>query len=438
MKSKKAFLSLVAMVLVLVMFSGCTPKASTTPEGTGDVQPTASTPPAQTTPEASGEKVELEFFSQKPEAVPVMEEIIQLFMNENPGVTITQTSTQDARTVLQTRISTNDIPDILNTFPAEEMYKIMFEEDMILELTGQEFLNNVNENTLAMSAYNGKNYALPMTLSSYGIYYRTDIFEQNNLSKPTTWDELMDVCEKLSAASITPFVFANKDLGNIGQRFERLVGVINNDINSEFQQIAKGELAVTDSPSLKAFADMLVAITSYGPADSLGVDTDSSFADYLNGKTAMMVSGTWGLGTMKAGNPEVAENTELIPFPNPTGEKTNVPINIDTSFSISSTCEHPDVALKFLEFMARPEIAQIYADKEGTPNMIKGVNYNVPQHKYITTFMDSGDMFLTAVNFWPAGLREDLRNPAQILIMDGDKDAFIQACGPIIDQYYNK
>lgn len=435
MKTRKILLSLVAILLIAAMASGCAPSASPAPSGAPSETGQSSAPTDQPKND-DGKKVELEFFSQKPEVTEVMNTIIEKFNEENPNIVITLNATQDARTVLQTRISTNDIPDILNTFPAEEMYHIMFEDGMIMDLTGQEFLNNVSESTLEMSAYNGKYYALPMTLSSYGIYYRTDIFEQHGVKEPTTYAELLEACEQLKAAGVTPFVFANKDLGNVGQRLERLIGVINNDIDGEFRKIAAGEMKAEDSPSLNAFADMLVTTTSYGPEDSLGIDHDSSIADFVNGKAAMLVSGTWALGTMKKSNPDIA--AKLIPFPNPTGEKTNVPINIDTSFSISSTCKDPEAALKFLEFLARPEIAQIYCDGEGTPNMIKGVDYKVEQHQYITTFMESGDMYLTAVNFWPSGLREDLRNPAQQLIMDGDKAAFVSACGPIIDQYYNK
>ena len=136
--------------------------------------------------------VELEFYSLKPETVSVMEEIMADFMAENPGIRVTMTAVADARTVLMTRIATNEMPDILNVYPAEDMYKAIFEDEMILELTDMPFMSNVADTMRDMARYNGKEYALPMTLSSYGIYYRTDIFEKLNLAEPKTYAELLE------------------------------------------------------------------------------------------------------------------------------------------------------------------------------------------------------------------------------------------------------
>lgn len=379
------------------------------------------------------EKVELEFFSQKPETVKAMEAIIAKFREQNPNVTIKIVAPpSDARTVLTTRLSTNEMPDILNSYPAELFYKTMMNDGLLLELTGKAFLNNVSDSMLKLSAHEGKQYALPMTLSSYGIYYRTDIFEKQGLKAPKTYAELIDVCKKLKASGIQPFSFADKDVGNIGQRLERLIGVINNDTNSEFKKVASGELK--ESPSLNAFANLLVDLKQYGPAESLGMTHEASIAEIATGKAAMLISGTWVLGPIKTANPDA--KVDLIPFPNPTGDKTLVPINIDTSFSIAQSCKNKEVAVKFLEFLSKPEIAQIYCDMEGTPNMIKGVNYNVPEHKYIKSFMDKGEIFLTQVNFWPTGLREELRVPAQKLIIDSDKAKFTSTTNEIVKKVY--
>ena len=139
--------------------------------------------------------------------------------------------------------------------------------------------------------------------------------------------------------------FANKDIGNIAQRTERLLGVINNTIDEEFRRIARGELNVKNSPSLNAFAEMMIETYKYGQEDSLAIDYETSIADVVNGKAAMTISGTWALGTMRTHNPDIDEIVELIPFPNPVG-KTNVPINVDTSFSISSESKYKTRSLE--------------------------------------------------------------------------------------------
>lgn len=379
--------------------------------------------------------VEIEFFSHKPETVTVMEEIIADFMAENPDIKVTLTSVSDSATVLLTRIASNEMPDTLNVFPAEDKYKDMFDDGLIVELTDEAFMANVAPTMLEMAAYNGKQYALPMTLSTYGIYYRTDIFEELGLAEPVTYDELIETCKALKEAGYDAFALPNKDVGNIAQRLERTIGVVNNHSNDEFKQIAAGEMAVEDSETIRAFAQLCVDILPYSTEDHLGLDYEGAIADLVNGKAAMMFSGTWMLSTMQAANPDIA--IKLMPIPSPLTDEVKVPVNIDTSYAISTSTPYQEQAMKFIEYMSRTEVAQKYYEVDGNVNMINGVTYDKEQHMDMKNLMDEGQMFLTQVNFWPTGLREELRQPAQQLYIDQDIDAFVASFGVAIDNLYN-
>lgn len=381
-------------------------------------------------------KVELEFYSLKPETVNVMEEIIADFMAENPGIKITLTSVSDAGTVLMTRIATNEMPDILNVYPAEDKYKAMFDDEMMVDLTDMPFMTNVSDTMRDMARYNGKEYALPMTLSSYGIYYRTDIFEKLGLSEPTTYADLLAVCKALKENGYDAFALPNKDVGNVAQRLERTIGVINHNSDEEFQKIANGEIKVEDSATIRAFAQLCLDVQSFSTEDSLGLDYESAVADIVNGKAAMMFSGTWMLSTMKASNPDIA--VKLMPIPSPLTDEVSVAVNIDTSFAVSTSCEHPEEALKFLEYLSRTEVAQKYYAVDGNVNMIKGVSFDKAEHMAMKDLMDKGQMFLTQVNFWPTGLREEMRPAGQQLYVDQNIDNFVKAFGDAIMKLYNQ
>ena len=45
----------------------------------------------------------------------------------------------------------------------------------------------------------GKMYTLPMSKSTEVLYYNKTFFDANNISVPTTWDELEEVCAKIKA-----------------------------------------------------------------------------------------------------------------------------------------------------------------------------------------------------------------------------------------------
>ena len=387
--------------------------------------------------EPKAKAVELEFYCQKNEVVEVMTELIDKFEAENPGITVTLTSTPDPKTVLMTRLAAHDVPDIINTYPAEVFYRNLFDEGILEDLTGEPVLNNIQPDTIKMAKYEGKDIAVPMTLSIFGLYVRTDILAQYNLPIPTTYDELISDAKVLKSNGIIPIAFSDKATWTIGQILERSMGIINNDIDGEFRQIASGQLNVKDSKALRAYSEMMIELHEYSYEDSLSVEYETSLSDVATGKAAMVIMGSWALATMETANPDLSDNIVMVPIPNPIGE-TKVPINIDTSYSIASSTKNKAEAIKFLEFLTRTENAQIYCDVDKTPNMVKGVEYHVePFAKMFKTLQD-GDIFLTAVNFWPSGLRDQLVIPAQRLFLDSNIDSFLSSCDSIIKDYYNK
>ena len=385
-------------------------------------------------PAMAGGVVELEYVIHKSEseAIEGMQKVIDAFNAENPGIHVTLTPTPDFATVIQTRAQTNEMPDLFSCV-TNNMYEIMFRDGLIMDLTGQPFLANVADETLALSTYESRNWRMPYSLSYYGLYVRTDIFEQQGLAFPTTWDELMDVCAKLQAAGITPFALPDKTM--VYQRMERVMGIIS-DNDEDFRKIAAGELAAADSKVLTAYAASAVKIADNMTEESYGSEYTESYQQLLAGQAAMTINGQWSLLTLKNFDPNV--QVALIPLPNPTGEVSRVPVSIDTSFCISSSTKHPEEALKFLEFLSRKETAQMYTDIEGSPNVIKGVQYNVPELEKVTEKMNAGEIFISLNSIWPSGLRKELGDAATNLVIDKDVDTFLSEAEYIIDEYYNK
>lgn len=376
--------------------------------------------------------VELELVFHKPEASAIsgLQAVIDAFNAQNPGIRVVLNQIPDTETVMQTRAQTNEMPDMFSC-ATSTMYEIMFADGMILDLTGQPFLSNVQESTLALAAYEGRNWRLPYSLSYYGLYVRTDIFEEQGLAYPTTWDELMDVCAKLKDAGITPFALPDKTF--VYQRMERMMSYMSED-DTEFKQIAAGELAAQDSVVLKAYAEASLQLAENMTVESLGAEYTESYQQLLAGQAAMTINGQWSLTTLKDYDPDV--KIALIPLPNPLGE-SKVVISIDTSFCISSSTKHPDECLKFLDFLSQPENAQTYTDIEGSPNVVNGVVLNVPELSYINDVVAGGQVCISQNAIWPSGFRKALGSVATDLIIDGDLDAFYEAAAEVIDEYYN-
>ena len=382
---------------------------------------------------AAEDVVELEFVYHKTEsnAIDAMETVINNFNAANPGIKVNFVQVPDTATVLQSRAQLNEMPDMFGCTTGN-MFELMFEDGIIMDLTGQEFLSSVEPSSLEMSTYNGKNWRLPYSLSCYGLYVRTDIFEEQGLALPTTWDELMDVCEKLTAAGITPFALPDKTM--VYQRMERMMSFMSED-DSEFKQIAAGELEAKDSKLLQTYANASLQIVNYMTPESLGAEYTESYQQLIAGQAAMTINGGWSLATLKDYDPDI--KVALIPMPNPTGEESKVVVSIDTNFCISSSTKHPEECLKFFEYLAQPEVAQVYADKEGSPCVINGVTVSTPELSVISEAMAEGKICLSQNAIWPSGFRKALGNVATELEIDQDVDAFYEGAAEVIDEYYN-
>jgi raffinose/stachyose/melibiose transport system substrate-binding protein len=384
---------------------------------------------------AESKPVELECFLIKVEALEVEEQIAAKFHEENPNVTINFVATPDAETALFARIAANDIPDIMNTYPAETVYQKMMDDGLFVDLTGNAMFDNVPDSVLKMSAYKGKQYALPLAMSSYGVFYNKDIFAKHNLTPSTDYQGFLDLCQKLKDAGEQPLEFYDKSAGGVGQMAERLTGILNNDSNALFQRVAKGETDLTKEPEIRTLGETLLKIREFGQKDQLGTDLDQVVADFISGRTAMFVGGTWNVATILKANKDL--NFAMFPFPNPMGTGESLPVNIDTSYSVYTGAKDVDAAVAFVAFHARPEIAQMYADVEGSPNVIKGVTYHIEQLMPINDTIMKGAMFLTPVNFWPAGMRSSWEQYLQQLFIDKDVDAFVKATQDMVLEFYN-
>lgn len=344
---KKKLITLAAALgLCLTALTGCSggdkaaEPAST--EAAKTEAPKAEEGKTETKEEAKSDSgdVTLELYLQKTNVVDIFKEIISKFEAENPGIKIELTSVPDPETALVTRIASNDYPDIVTIWPAEKFYRDLMKDGALMDISDQEFLNNVADGTREIAQYEGKDYTLSMTMSAYGLIVNKKILSDNGLEEPKTWEEMIAVAESLKAKGIQPFAFYDKSTEQLGQMAERMIGVINNDITSQFKKVGKGETTWEAESEMKALADAMLEIRQYGQVDTLGAGYEDALNDIATEKAAMLLYGSWGIQTILNLNPDI--DMEMIMLPNPTGGESKVPASIDTALSITESCKNKD------------------------------------------------------------------------------------------------
>ena len=326
---------------------------------------------------------EIEFFSRKSESVDLFNEIFAMYEEGNPGVKVTQTQVPDAATVLYSRMASGDLPDILGVYPNESDFRLQAAEGYYMDLTGSEYLKNINESFLSGIEVDGKSYSIPMTVNGWGIFYNKTKFDELGLKAPATWDELKALCEAIKAAGYIPMATSFKEGWTVGHLAENIL------LNLEGAEAANALFAdsgvkMEDSALFQKMVDWLDFFEDNSQPDSISTDYSTAVALFSRGEALMLPQGIWALAvTEQAG---MQDEIAMFPMPNYEGNGM-IQYGIDLAFSIAADTQNPEQVQDFVAYLTSTETAQYFADREKSPSTINGVKAVSPQIEGVTSLL---------------------------------------------------
>lgn len=380
-------------------------------------------------PVYAGDPLEIEFFQQKGEEGPQKgyQEIIDKFNKENPDIKITMNTVPDAGTVLTSRISSGDIPVIFSDYPTQTQFKQKVANGYVQDLSGQDFLNNVDSSSLKMTVQeDGDYYALPYSRNYIGVYYNVQMFEDNGIEVPKTWQEFTDACDKLKAAGITSMGLHGKDPGRVGHTFQACTIAWAPDGVETIEKAVKGETKIADSDEFRSVFEKMKTLLSYANDDALALSDTQCYENFMNGQYAMLITGSYARGTIQALNPDL--KLGVFPLPNDTYEDTKTLSGIDAAICVSAQAsdEEKTAAYKFLSYLAQPDNAQIFCDYDGAPSAITGVKNNDGGIAPMIEMINAGQTHDWMASTIDNSVITDLYNVVQGFWADQDVDAVLK------------
>jgi len=318
---KNIFTIMVVLLTLSLLFAACntsTPAASSTEseETVGDTE-------AEETP------VTLRvLIHQNPPMVEFMENFNAAFMEKYPYITVEMAvvNANDLSTVTQTRLTANDV-DVIDMFGfanAAQSYmknvdapnwQQLIEAGLLMDLTGQPFVNNYAESAITdAGSYNGKVYEINLGRVSYsGIYYNKDLFEQYNLTIPTTWSELVIACDTFTENNIPCMTAGGQDGWPIFVGAYGLIGSIYPDQAALVEGLWTGTITWNNATSLTMWERMQIYARDMMEAGASGIAGDAAPGRFASGAVAMFPGGTWYASAIEAAEPDFEWG--YIPFP---------------------------------------------------------------------------------------------------------------------------
>lgn len=347
-------------------------------------------------------KTELELFSTKAENKETLQKLVDTYNDSQDKVKVTLTQPADAGTVLKTRMTKNDLPDMV-AMGGDFNYAELQSAGVLTDLSGEAFLDNINESYMEMlyalnKDQEEKSYGVPYATNASGIIYNKDIFAENSIEIPTTFSELLAACEKLQAAGVTPFELTFKDAWTILPAWNAMAPVM----QPENFYTDRKEGKTTFEGTHEAVLENYLKLVPYAQKDYMGTSYDDGNKKFAAGEAAMMMNGNWAITEIKKANADV--NLDMFKFPSTDDAEANkVTSGVDVLLGITTNCGDEEGAKDFINFMVQKENAQLYAEEQFAFSAVKGVEQNDPSVAGVKADIEAGNLVDFPDHYYPSG-----------------------------------
>ena len=369
--------------------------------------------------------VTIEFFQQKREVVDLFDELITEFEAANQGIKVEQVHVTDADQVLISRLASNDVPDVLTNWPNTTDYVTAALEGFYLDLTNSPVASNAIPNIVeSITLSNGKNYCVPVSINTQGIFYNKTLFKQYNLEIPNTWNEFITLCDTIKAMGKTALLFPDKTDWTLSQQLRMLLA-LDLDGYSLIDQVKAGKADARNNMELREMAEKLLLLRQYSQRDALGTTYEQATFEFASGKAFMFWQGIWAIPSINSANPNL--DYSMFPLPAKPGKETRVEYGVDLGLVIGNKSDEVKVeaAKKFVIFLTSTEIAQRYADIDGSPSAIQGVKFNSSISAPLVEMVQASKSFRNIRYKYAAGGNGRASTATQQFIVDHDIDNFL-------------
>lgn len=291
--------------------------------------------------------------------------MVDRFEEEYPDIDVTlNTFDHEAYKTAIRNFLASDAPDIALWFAGNRM-KFFVDQGLFMDISDVWEDAGFNE-TMASSrptlTVDGAQYGVPWGYYQWGVFYRTDIFEEHGLSEPETWDEFLEVSQTLKDNDITPISIGTQYLWTAAGWFDYLNLRINGF--DYHMSLMDGEASYLDSELDEVFDTWQELIEQdYFLENHATYSWQEAQAPFINGEAAMYLIGNFITPDLESAG--VLEDTGFFQFPqiNPeVGMYEDAPME---SYHIPSGAENVEEAKLFLEFVSRPDILADFAYEVG-------------------------------------------------------------------------
>jgi raffinose/stachyose/melibiose transport system substrate-binding protein len=275
--------------------------------------------------------------------------------NSNIKVEVEAYENESYKTKIKTSMQ-GEIPDVFFSWGAGfadqfiKAGKILPLDDYVSDVEG----NFMEGTTDSFIGEDGKLYGIPVYRWAAILYCNEELFEQNNVELPETFDQLLTAIEVFNSKDITPIAVGEKDKWP-GMFFQNIAA-----IRTAGVQLSNDALNGKESFDQDQFVESaeiveeLVAANAFGD-NPMALSNDEAQQEFMQGKAAMRYMGSWEAGNVEDDQNKVKGKVVCKNFPTidgTSGDQEGFLGGAVDTFMVSQETEYPEEATKLLKYIA--------------------------------------------------------------------------------------
>jgi multiple sugar transport system substrate-binding protein len=197
--------------------------------------------------------------------------------------------------------------------------------------------------------WNGQQVSLPFNGEAMLLFYRSDVFEENGLQPPTTYEEFDQIAQQLTADDFygTAIMGLREQAMTMWSNRYWALGGGSLDLDEN------GAITIDREAAIQALEQLQTEVNDYSPPGALTFGLPEASAEFLNGRVAMVEMWPSFLGPMtidpEQATPEVLGNIAVAQVPG------GIPHSGGWGLSIAADSDAPDAAYAFIQLATSPK-----------------------------------------------------------------------------------
>ena len=291
-------------------------------------------------------------------------------------VTPITTQLEEYYTQLNALIAADETPDVFIVSPGPNLTDyvdpgVAAPLDEYLEADGWKD-TFASDAVFTQQTYDGEIYAVPLNTAAACCYYNKDIFEEAGVEVPTTYDELLEACQKIQDAGYTPITIS----AGTAWCLSMLAGYLCDREGVDLPAINSGEESWVQDKTIAA-GEKLLELSQYFQDTAAGDSNDDATMAFAMGDAAILIQGSWAIGQMNGIDDEIEEKCGVFQFPAiEGGNDPNRVIAKSDSLAMNSGTEYPEACVALMKYFT-DDTAQKYTAEVGGKIPVTNVEFDL-------------------------------------------------------------